>query len=457
MSTIEAPIPVLPHAAEPAQPASRLRRLASKGAWAMSDQAVVSIGNYATVILVARNLPDAAQVGVFGLLLESLLFLNSLQSALVVYPLLVRGAALDEAGMRRLASGCLIVTGLLCIPLSIAMLGVSVYFSGTSLILWAPLALIFQQLQETVRRAMLAHLRFADVIPGDAISYLGQAVILVSLGHRLTLPIAFAVIALTSAAALILQVWQIGPRRFPLSELKALMIDFWKLSRWVLYANLGMLVTGLSYNWVLLLSWGPTPVGYFTVIATLAKLVNPLTTALNGLIIPSVSRARTGGGTRFAMRVGLKYALLGGAALAVYFGILGIFPTACLRLFFGKSHPDYVQKLPGFLRVLVCSWTLLFITNMTIAILNGLGHSRVNFFATLANAIVTVVIALPLIWRYGLTGTIIGGFLATGAATVSSRLQLHEASQRLAGFPTHADSNLLKNPSILIDRLRERV
>lgn len=118
------------------------------------------------------------------------------------------------------------------------------------------------------------------------------------------------------------------------------------------------------------------------------------------------------------MRIGAKYALLGFAGLAIYFGILGIFPRQCLQLIFGSKHPEYVQLLPGYLRVLVCSWTLLFITNMVVAILNGLGYSRVNFVTTLANAIVTVVVALPLIHWFGLMGTILGGFLATAAATV---------------------------------------
>jgi O-antigen/teichoic acid export membrane protein len=283
------------------------------------------------------------------------------------------------------------------------------------LFIWAPLALIFQQLQELIRRAMLAHLRFAAVIPGDAISYVGQAVLLLALGHRLTLPLTFAIMAVTSAAAAVVQAWQLGPRSFPLSELKALLIDFWTLARWVLFANLGSLITGNSYTWMLTFTWGLAPSGYFGIIANLAKPINPLTTALNGLIIPSVSRARAGGGTRFAMRIGLRYALLGGAALAVYFAILELIPGRCMHLMYGKT---FDPELPNYLRILVCSWMLLFITSMVVAILNGLGYSRVNFLTTLANAVVTVCVSLPLIYKLGLEGTIVGGLLATAAATI---------------------------------------
>jgi O-antigen/teichoic acid export membrane protein len=392
---------------------------ASKSVWALADQAVVSVGNYATVILVARNLPDARQFGTFNLLLAILLFLNSLQQALVIYPLLVRGAVLDRPGMQRLATGCLLATLALCVPLGIGFSCTSLFFAGTSLLLWAPLTLVFQQLQETVRRSLLSHLRFAAAIPGDAISYLAQAAIFFYLGHRLTLPLAFAVIALTSAAAVIVQALQIGLRRFPLGDLKALAADFWPLSRWMLYANLGTLVTGLSYDLTLSLRWGFAPEGYFAAIANLAKLVNPLSTALSGLIVPTVSRAKAGGGTRFAMRVGLRYAAIGMAALAVYFGLLALFPETCLRLMYSKHHPEYLRpEMGGYLRLLVGSWTLMFITNMTLAILNGLGYSRANFISTVANGIVTLAVALPLIWWLGLKGTIVGGLVATGAATV---------------------------------------
>ncbi len=81
---------------------------------------------------------------------------------------------------------------------------------------------------------------------------------------------------------------------------------------------------------------------------------------------------------------------------------------------YGKT---FDPELPNFLRILVCSWMLLFITSMVVAILNGLGYSRVNFLTTLANAVVTVCVSLPLIYKLGLEGTILGGLLATAAAT----------------------------------------
>jgi O-antigen/teichoic acid export membrane protein len=416
MTASATPVPSLPITPSGTGIGGFLSKAASKSAWAIVDQAVVSIGNYATVIFVGRNLTDSAAFGNYNLVMESFLFLCTLQQAMVIVPLLTRGAVLDEPRMRRLAGGCLLATLLLCIPLTMGMAGVSSIFVGKTLLLWAPLALVFQQLQETVRRTMLAHLRFKEAVFGDSLSYLGQAAILFAVGTHLTLPIVFAVMAITSALAMIVQAFQIGPRWFPPAELPALLRDFWPVSKWLLYSALGTIVTLLSYNWMLRWRTDATEVACFGVMAGLIKLSNPLIQVLGGLIIPTVARAKAGGGTRFAMKIGLRYSLLGLAMLLPYFGILALFPQTCIRLVYGSQHPQYLQ-LGGYLRILLCTWTFLFVTNMTLAVLNGLGYTRANFNTNLCNALLTVFVALPLIYWLGLKGVVIGGSIATIAAT----------------------------------------
>ena len=56
-----------------------------RGAWALADQGVVSIGNFVTTVLMIRSLHQA-QFGMFNVAFEAMLWLNSLQASLVVYP-----------------------------------------------------------------------------------------------------------------------------------------------------------------------------------------------------------------------------------------------------------------------------------------------------------------------------------------------------------------------------------
>ena len=291
-----------------------------------------------------RNLPSAGQLGIFQLVTEVFLFLNSIQGALIVYPLSVKGAVLDKPAMQRLATACLIFTAAMAVPLAMLMGGATAVYNGVSLlVLWTACAIIFQQLQETVRRAMLAHLRFREAVLGDSISYVGQALLLYACRNHLTLQAVFAIMAGTSAMALLVQALQVGLRAFPLSELKALWLDFWSISRWMLYSMLGTLVASLSYSQLLWYRWGAVPVGQFAVIASLAKIVNPITSAISSLIVPTVSRARAGGGIRFAMRIGLKYAVIGaGTAVPVLWRAAG--RTATLH---STDLRNASRRLPG--------------------------------------------------------------------------------------------------------------
>jgi hypothetical protein len=70
---------------------------------ALFDQGIVSCGNFVTSVLLARSLA-VDQYGVFALFLDAILFLNSLQAALLIYPLTVRCAAMDENDLRRCAA-----------------------------------------------------------------------------------------------------------------------------------------------------------------------------------------------------------------------------------------------------------------------------------------------------------------------------------------------------------------
>jgi O-antigen/teichoic acid export membrane protein len=407
----------------------------TKSFWVLSDQAIVSIGNFATTILIGRA-AAASQFGAFGMLMEVYLFFNSLQSALVVYPLTVRGAVLSKEGLQRMASACLLLTLVLCIPLSLAMAGTTAIFQQSAIMLWVCLAMVIAQIQETLRRTLLAHLQFRDAIPGDAISYLLQAAILFVLVQRgqLNLARAFVVIGGTSALGAVLQALQIGLRPISLGDLKAVVADFWHLGRWILFSNFAAVIGSLAYNWTLALHWGTTQVAFLYVVITPMKVVNPLITGLSGVIIPSVSRAHHHSGLHRAKAIGMKYAGLGLVILIPYLLILLCFPEWCIRILF-PHHAEYLG-LTGFLRIFVLTYTLSFVGNMALACLNGLGNSRASFIATFANALFSACVAIPLAYYLGLKGVILGGCLATAIFALFAVYFLFAAQSPTAGRST---------------------
>src|SRR5690349_6842257 len=83
----------------------------SKSFWGLSDQAVLSLGTFATNIAILRAYRhDDQTFGVYAMLMGTIFLLNNLHQSLVTYPLSVRGALLPEEGLRRLTTTSLLLT-----------------------------------------------------------------------------------------------------------------------------------------------------------------------------------------------------------------------------------------------------------------------------------------------------------------------------------------------------------
>ena len=89
--------------------ARRYRTNGKKAFWILSDQGVVSLGNFLTQLMLARHL-GLKQLGVYAILYELTLFLNSMQASMVLFPLIIRGAVADKQKLSRLAGRALVLT-----------------------------------------------------------------------------------------------------------------------------------------------------------------------------------------------------------------------------------------------------------------------------------------------------------------------------------------------------------
>ena len=391
-----------------------------RGIWALADQGVVSLGNCATSVILARSL-SVGQFGLFAILLEVMLFLNSLQAAVVIYPLSVKGAKLDANGLRRLAGACLLLTAIAGLPLGATLIGASGALRSGNLMMGilAACALLMWQAQETLRRAMMARGDFKGILPGDIISYTGQAIAVFVLAWMggLTVNRTFAVMGLTSLLAVIVQALQIGIRLPQLREMPNIVRDFWKVGRWVLIGSLTAVITTLSLSWTMAYFHGVDGVGQFQAMAGVLKLSNPLMLCLSGLIVPAAARALREGGLKMAEQVAFRYAINAAAFVAPYYAVLIVFPSFALRLFYGAHSP--LVGLTNELRVFVLSYSVLFITQVIGCFLNGIEQSRRAFVAQIAQTAATILVALPLTALYGLPGLLVG-WLASNVVLAAS-------------------------------------
>jgi O-antigen/teichoic acid export membrane protein len=411
----------------------KLRTLiGGRGIWALGDQAILSLGNFLTNILLIRNLPRN-EFGVYAVLFSLLLFLNNLHTSLVTYPLSVISSTGELLKHRKRTARSVGLTLLLGIPFFLIVAGATRSVATFSLLPAVVAAMVFWQIQETLRRAMMARLQHKQAILGDAVSYLGQAAALWYVIHHGTLnpAVAFTAIAITSAIAALIQAiqWKFffteetpapaaqlesGSTAEPLDSILqenflSQAFEHWSLGRWVLFSNLISLITVYATPWILMYFHGSGDVAIFQALDNLPRVSNPILSSMAGLIVPAAAIAATQGGALAARRAATGYATQGAIMLFPYFAILALMPHTALRLFYGPDSPYLAYTTP--LRLMVAVYSIFYVSQMVSAFLNGLGHGRWTFYAQIGAAIGNATFCLPMAALVGVTGAIVGGVI----------------------------------------------
>jgi len=190
--------------------------------WALADQAMVSGVNFLTGILIARYL-GLEEYGRFVLAWMAVLFFNSLQQAGIIAPMMSLGpqqTASDESAYY----GAIVLQQLAWSLLCFVFLWMGVVLSEWVVPQWGvqdlglPLALtlLAWQLQDFLRRYYFVRNQGQLAFINDAISYLGQLVVLAALFRwgRLETAGVLWLIALTSAVAVLVGACTMGPLHF---------------------------------------------------------------------------------------------------------------------------------------------------------------------------------------------------------------------------------------------------
>jgi O-antigen/teichoic acid export membrane protein len=386
-----------------------------KSVWPMVDQAIVSLGNFAINIFLARylaRLGRLSEYGEFGLLFDLMLFLNGIHAALVIYPLTLRGAALDRAGVKRLMSICIGIT-IAAMPLVAGIAGVTAALLHHDIRVgaWCGLALILWQAQETTRKTLMAELRFRGAIVGDAVSYLGQLACVFTLaktGH-LSLLTTYQCMAVTSAIAFGLQAWQVGLVPVSLASAISFARDAWSLGRWVLLSNLSNLFTGTLFTANFMYWAGKEACGIAAAINNLLRLANPLLIVVGSVIAPHAVRARARG-VRAAAKVSLRFAALGAFILTPYLALLIVAPKFAIRFAYGENA--VYLSFAYVLIMIACQNFIGYWAAAASTFLNAVEKSRDAFNGQLTFAITMVVLGMPMTAIFHYPGAAISGLIA---------------------------------------------
>lgn len=396
-------------------------RAGRMGFWPLVDQGVVSLGNFLTLVLVARALPAKSEYGTFGLLLEVIFYLNAIQGSLITYPLTVRGAIADEQAIKRLATASLLITCLIALPVVLTGLSLAVITHYTLLGLAGAFALFMWQAQEVVRTALRSRFRFAAAVLGDAIRYLGTPACLFVIWHqgKLTLASVFFSIGTLAAFAIAVQAIQVGLTPIRLRDTLGFAREFWHAGRWLLLTSLTTIIIAICGVWTLSFFHGNAAVGDFYAVANFTKPINPIIMSFAALVTQHAAKALNFHGMPAAKGVALRLSLAACAMTLPFLVLIMLFPDPAMRLLYGaRSHFHTTDSVLG-LRLFAVGFALFILMNLIGSFLNGVHRTRDSFHAQVVNSVATVAITFPLTIMFGLIGLIGGSALAAAAQLCS--------------------------------------
>jgi O-antigen/teichoic acid export membrane protein len=395
----------------PGQLRALLHGLLGREIWALSDQAVVSATNFLTNVMLARFM-GLREFGIFALTWMSVLFANSIQNALIVFPMMSIGPKQEEKDRSTYFGAVFFqefVLVLLCFALVfVALFSSSRFFSHVNLHhLALPLAVsaLAYQSQDFIRRYFFSVRRNRCALLDDLISYPPQLPIIFLLhrwGH-LNSAAALWTMAGTSLVGMAAGWLWIEPLQFRWQAIKSVWQRHWKISRW-LTGSAALVWTSSNFFIVAApIYYGAAAAGVLKAAQNLMGVTHIWFQGLDN-VVPSETARRLQKGAPAMLAYTRSIITRWGGLTLLFAAALSIAPGFWLSLFYGPQmlHYGYVLRLYGLLYVIV------FIGGPLRAGLQALEFTVPIFWSYLVMTGCAFLFAVPLAKSLGIGGTLIG-------------------------------------------------
>lgn len=381
--------------------------------WTLVDQAVVSASNFLTSLIVARYLGIEA-FGVFSVAWLILLFVQSLQIALILTPMLSIGPKTEAdqqtdyyASLLPLQMAFALLSALLAALFSVY----GGHFSGMNnagAALALPLALTVaaSQLHEFARRVCFARVRPVAALTMDLARYGTQFALFFYLftnGHG---TVANSLYAVATCALLGLAA---AARQLPLpswrsEQVRATAGRHWNMSRWLVPSALMQWTSGNFFTLAAGALLGPLAVGAMRAAQNLMGVTHVFFQALDNWAPVRASRIQAQQGATGLRTFTRKLLLVTGGGTVLAALALAMPAGFWLELLYGgdyKSHSWLVTYYS-------VAYVLMALNAPFRYTLMALENMRPIFFGYFTATIFSIIGAYPLIGFLGLTGAMIG-------------------------------------------------
>lgn len=388
-------------------------RWMGKGFWAIMDQGLFAVSNFALNVLLARWLAPA-DYGAFAVAYTIFLLIGTFHTAILTEPMLVFGP-----GKYKERLGAYLAVLLRGHWLFGAIAGT--LFAGAGLALWrfghSPLtpailglavASPFILFQWFMRRACYVNLQPRLAALAGAIYMSLMAAGVFGLYHYGWLGAASALLVM-AGASLVSGLWLVRnlkvDEKTEVGELaRETISNHWRYGRWAVGTAALMWFPGNSFLLLLPSWWGLEASAVYRAMLNLLLPVMNFTTALGGLLLPSLVRLREG--PRFESKV-FRLTLLFVVAPLTYWVFLGGLGERIIQMLYGGNYGNYSHLLwlAGLIPLMAA------VSSVYGAALRALELPNRVFMTYACSTGLAVTVGLALVRARGVEGALIGWLL----------------------------------------------
>jgi O-antigen/teichoic acid export membrane protein len=394
-----------------------------QGFFSLADQAVASITNFVTGVIIARS-SSKEEFGLYMLGFSLILLVTDLQTSLIATPYMVYAPRL-KGRAHALYAGSTLIHQVVFSLLGMLALGCAAIGSrfgigprGLEPVLWALGAMVgLIMLREFVRRICFAGLKLRSVLVFDICVGLAQVGGLLLLAHLGVMSASVAYCWIGPVCGIAALIWLWLEKDFFHLQLAQSVADLrtnWTFGRWVFASGLVYTASANLYPWLLAFFHGPAAAGVFAACVGVVSASNPALLGLQNFVGPKTAHEFASKGQRALRRFVLKVSGL----LAIPVGLLTlaliIWGGRFVTLLYGKRYAGNGLVVA----VLAVNLLVMAVGFSFSRALLAMERARVDFVLNLVALVMMLTLGLWLVRTHGALGAAIGLVGATLATSL---------------------------------------
>ena len=370
------------------------------------DQALCSIANFLTVVIVAKAVAPS-EFGIFIMIYSAIMIIAGIQSSLITGPIRVLGVDIDENKTKYYTSQ-LFIQLILSLVLALLFSLILLLFNLVDkvIILYSSLCIVFLQLYEFTRVIYLTNFDYKALLVSDFSVHITKLIILwlFYMQDNLSIENCFLIIFVTSSFSIILYLKDVLRERFEMSNLCGVISSNWHYGKWLLLETVAFLLSSRIYIYLIGLLIGIEQAGALGAIQNLLNTTNVLVMGVMAFAIPVARRAIINGiyfqWIKWLFSVGIF--LL--AVVIIVLLLMSIFSDQLVIALYGEFYSQYSYLIP----LLAVVYVVSAINSVLSAAFRTVEQPEKGANAKLLSAVLTICLAYPLLKFWGLQGAVIG-------------------------------------------------